>query len=235
MNPEPIYVLAFSPHPADIEFGIGGTVARWVKEGKIIVYVVCTSGDKGSSDPNLKPDKLAKIREEEQLAAAKVLGVKNVQFLRHPDLELYDTPQFKKEVLRLILTYRPEIVATCDPYYTRYLSNPDHRVLGRVVMDAVWPTAQAPNAYPDLLSQGLQLHKVKKMLLWQTAEPNLRYDISPYFDLKMAAVNCLQSQIGPQGNADFLPRLVEFSREAAKGQNFQYGEAFREIEVLQRL
>jgi LmbE family N-acetylglucosaminyl deacetylase len=232
---ESTYVLAFSPHPADIEFGIGGMVARWSREGKNIIYVICTNGDKGSSDPNLKPDKLAEIREKEQIAAAEVLGVKNVIFLRHPDLGLRDTPEFTKEILRLILTYRPEIVATCDPNYSHYVANPDHRVLGRVVIDAVWPTAQAPNAYPDLLWEGLQLHRVKKILLWQTVEPNLRCDISDTFDLKMAAVNCLQSQIGAQGNAEFLPRLIEFAQDAAKGENYKYGETFHQIEVHQRL
>jgi LmbE family N-acetylglucosaminyl deacetylase len=183
----------------------------------------------------MKPDKLVKIREQEQLAAADVLGVKDVIFLRYPDLELRDTPDFKKEILRLILMYRPEIVATCDPNYSRYISNPDHRVLGRVVLDAVLPTAQAPNAYPDLLQQGLQLHKVKKVLLWQTAEPNYRCDITDTYDLKMAAVNCLQSQIGPQGNPEFLPQLLTMAREGAKGENYAYGEAFHQIEVLQRL
>jgi LmbE family N-acetylglucosaminyl deacetylase len=235
MNDESTYAVAFSPHPADIEFGIGGTFAQWSKEGKNIVYVVCTNGDKGSSDPNMKPGELAKIREQEQLAAANALGVKNVIFLRHPDLGLKDTPEFRKEILKLILTYRPEIVATCDPYFPKYASNPDHRVLGRVVLDVVWPTALAPNTYPDLIEQGLQLHKVKKVFLWQAGEPNYRFNITDTFDLKMAAVNCLQSQIGPQGNPEFLAKLVEMNREAAKGENYTYAEAFYTMDVLQRL
>jgi LmbE family N-acetylglucosaminyl deacetylase len=235
MKQEAIYMMVFTPHPADIEFGIGGTVARWRKEGKEIVYVVCTNGDKGSSDPNLKQDELAKIREKEQLEAAAILGVKNVIFLRHPDLGLKDTPEFKKEILRLVLTYRPEIVATCDPFNPQFFSNPDHRVLGRVVLDVVWPMALAPNAYPDLLKEGLQLHKVKKMLLWQNAAPNYLSNISDTFQQKMAAVNCMQSQIGPQGNPDFLEKLVEMNREAGKKENYAYCEAFYQIEVLQRL
>ncbi len=235
MKNEAVYVMAFTPHPADIEFGMGGTIAHWTKEGKKIVYVVCTNGDKGSSDPNLKPAKLAKIREGEQLAAAKVLGVKDVIFLRHPDLGLEETLEFKKEILRLILQYRPEIVATCDPYFSKYLSNADHRVLGRVVMDAVWPMAQAPNTYPDLLKEGLQLHRVKKMLLWGTAEPNYRVDITDTWDIKMAAVNCLQSQIGPEGNPDFLKMLVEMNKTAGKAENYDYAEAFHRMDVHPRL
>ncbi len=235
MTEKGVYAMAITPHPADIEFGIGGTVARWIKEGKRVVYVVCTNGDKGSSDPNMKPAELAKIRRKEQLAAAAVLGVTEVIFLDHPDLELEDTPAFRKEILRLILQYRPEVVATCDPHHSRYFSNPDHRVLGRLVMDVVWPMALAPNTYPDLLKEGLKLHKVQKLLLWQTAEPNYRCDISDLYDLKMQAVNCMQSQIGPAGNPDFLPMLMNLMKEAAKGQNYAYGEAFHQLDVLQRL
>jgi LmbE family N-acetylglucosaminyl deacetylase len=229
-----VYMMAFAPHPLDIEMGIGGTVACWTKEGKNVVCAVCTNGDKGSSDPNMKPEELARIREREQLAAAKLLGVREVIFLRHPDLGLEDTPEFRKEILRLILAYRPEIVATCDPYQ-RYLSNRDHRIVGRVVMDAVWPYALAPNTYPDLLEQGFKLHKVKEVLLWQTEEPNYRCDISETFDIKMAALSCHKSQIGDPVEATFLEELMNFTTQAAKGQNYKLGEAFHRLEVLQRL
>jgi LmbE family N-acetylglucosaminyl deacetylase len=229
-----VYMLAFSPHPIDTEWGIGGTVARWTREGKEVVYVVCTNGDKGSSDPAMKPEELARIREREQLAAAKVLGVSEVIFLRHPDLGLEDTPEFRKEVLRQILTYRPQVVATCDPGQ-RYLSNRDHRVLGRLVLDAVWPYALAPNTYRDLMEQGLQLHKVKEVLLWQTEQPNYTVDISDTFEVKMAAFRCHPSQIGDPVEPEFAARLKERAEASAKGQGFRLGEAFHRVEVIQRL
>jgi len=234
MKKKAVYMMAIAPHPLDNDMGLGGTVAFLTSEGKDVVYVVCTNGDKGSSDPNMKPEQLARIREREQLAAAKLLGVREVIFLRHPDLGLEDTPEFRKEILRLILAYRPEIVATCDPYQ-RYLSNRDHRIVGRVVMDAVWPYALAPNTYPDLLEQGLKLHKVKEVLLWQAEEPNYRCDISKTFDIKMAALSCHKSQIGDPVEPAFVELLMEFTTTAAKGQNYKLGEAFHRLEVLQRL
>jgi LmbE family N-acetylglucosaminyl deacetylase len=234
MKKKTAYMMAFAPHPLDPEMGIGGTVARMTREGKDVVYVMCTNGDKGSSDPNMKPEELAKIREREQLEAAKLLGVKEVIFLRHPDLGLEDTPEFRKEILRLILEYHPEIVATCDPYQ-RYLSNRDHRVLGRVVMDAVWPSAQAPNTYRDLLEQGYQLHKVKEVLLWAPEEPNYRCDITETFNIKKAALGCHKSQIGEPMAPWFIEFFMELTTTAAKGQNYQRGEAFHRLEVLQRL
>ena len=229
------YLLAFSPHPIDTELGIGGTVARLTREGKDIIYVLCTNGDKGSSDPELKPEKLAAIREQEQLAAAKILGVKEVIFLRHPDLGLEETPEFRQEILRLILEYRPEIVATCDPYHRICLSNRDHRVLGRVVLDAVWPAAQAPNTYPDLLKQGYRVHKVKEVWLWQSDQPNLHMDIGETYDIKREAINCHKSQRSAPENPEFDKQVIERAMAAAKGQNYQYGEAFYRLEVLQRL
>jgi len=234
MKEKAVYMMAFAPHPLDTELGIAGTVARLTREGKDVVYVMCTNGDKGSSDPDMKPEKLAKIREQEQLTAAKLLGVKEVIFLRHPDLGLEDTPEFRKEIIRLILGYRPEVVATCDPDQ-RYLSNRDHRIVGRTVMDAVWPCALAPNTYPDLLKQGFQLHRVKEVLLWQTEEPNYRCDISETFAIKKAALACHKSQIGDPMEAPFIELLMELTTTAAKGQNYKFGEAFHRLEVLQRL
>jgi LmbE family N-acetylglucosaminyl deacetylase len=229
-----VHMMAISPHPLDTEMGIGGTVAHMTREGKEVVYVICTNGDKGSSDPDIKPEKLASIREQEQLAAAKILGVNEVIFLRHPDLGLEYTPEFRKEILRLILEYRPEIVATCDPYQ-RYLSNRDHRILGQLVMDTVWPTALAPNTYRDLLEQGYQLHKVKEVLLWQTEEPNYRCDISDTFDTKLSALSCHKSQIGDPVESTFIEFLTGYSTRAAEGQDYKLGESFHRLEVLQRL
>jgi len=235
MKNEPVHLLVISPHPADPEFGIGGTVARWTRQGKTVVHVIATNGDKGSSDPDLLPEALAKTREQEQITAANLIGVKDVIFLGHHDQSLEDEPSFRTEILRLILTYRPEVVATCDPYNPPYISNRDHRVCGRVVLDAVWPTAQAPNTYRDLLAQGLQLHRVKEILLWGAAEPNVRYDISDTFDLKMKACRIHQSQIGPQGNPDFDARLVVTAGTVGKAENYRYAEAFHRIEVPKRL
>ncbi|MDZ4246157.1 MAG: PIG-L family deacetylase, partial [Dehalococcoidia bacterium] len=134
-------IMVITPHPDDAEFGVAGTVAHWVREGKSVVYVVCTNGDKGTSDRSLKPEELARIRQKEQLAAAKLLGVKDVIFMGYPDQSLEDTPEFRKELVRLIRTYRPLIVVTADPY-RRYLWHRDHRITGQAVLDAVFPHAR---------------------------------------------------------------------------------------------
>jgi len=229
--------MVVTPHPDDAEFGIAGTVARWVKEGKDVVYVVCTNGDKGSSDINMRPERLAKIREKEQLDAAKVLGVREVIFLRHPDQGLEDTYEFRKQLVRLIRIYRPDIVATTDPYL-RYKWHRDHRIAGQVVLDAVFPYARDFLAYPDLTLDGLQPHNVKEVLLWsmilfwESQEINYRSDITDTIDLKIAALRCHKSQMGHLPLPD-LENLLRQQHEAmAEGESFKLAEAFHRVEIF---
>ncbi|MBN1190363.1 MAG: PIG-L family deacetylase [Dehalococcoidales bacterium] len=233
MRESPVYMMAFSPHPVDTEWGIAGTVASLTRQGKEVVYVIATNGNTGSMDPKIKPQDLADIREGEQLAAARVLGVKEVIFLRHQDLGLEYTLDFRKEIIRLILGYRPQVVATCDPYQ-RYMANPDHRVLGQIVMDSVWPVALSPNTYPDLLAEGYQLHKVKEVWLWATQEPNFQYDISDTFNIKMNAFACHKTQQG-EPFSEFLKMFSERAIASAKGTGYKMAESFHRLEVLQRL
>ncbi|UCD09871.1 MAG: PIG-L family deacetylase [Dehalococcoidales bacterium] len=236
MSKGPVYAMAISPHPADNDFGVGGTVAKWIKEGKEVVYVIATNGDKASSDPNVPADELASIRANEQREAAKILGVTEVVFMGHPDLGLINVPGLQKEILRLFLTFRPEVVITCDPNNPPYFSNPDHRAIGRAVLDAVWPMALAVNYYRDLMAEGLEIHRAKEMYLWMSSQPNYYNDISDVFDLKMKAVDIHQSQIGPNGTApDFRNFLMEGNQNAGKQAGCAWAEAFHRLEVLQRL
>ena len=227
---EQVDVMVIAAHPDDAEFGVAGTVARWTREGKQVVYVVCTSGDKGTSDRNLKPEKLAEIRKNEQLAAAKLLGVADVIFLGYPDQGLEDTPSFRKEIVRVIRQYRPFLVVTSDPY-RRYIWHRDHRVMGQVALDAVFPFARDHLAYPDLLEEGLEPHKVKEMMFWGSDAPNYRSDITDTFDLKMSAFQCHRSQISHMDSSAFKDRLRKRYQDMAVGEKFALAEAFHRIEI----
>jgi len=223
-------VMVVTPHPDDAEFGVAGSVARWVREGKSVIYVVCTSGDKGTSDPNMKPDELARIREQEQLAVAKLLRVRDVIFLRYPDQALEDTPEFRKDIVRQIRKYRPETVVTADPY-RRYVWHRDHRITGQVTLDAVFPYARDHLAYPDLLKEGLHPHKVKEILLWGTEQPNYRSDITDTFDIKIAALRCHKSQVGDNLSPDFEEWLRQRAKTMAEVENFELAEAFYRVKI----
>lgn len=228
---KPAYAMVVTPHPDDAEFGIAGTVARWVREGKDVIYVVCTNGDKGSSDVNMKPEVLARIREKEQLDAARVLGVREVIFLRHPDQGLEDTYEFRKQIVRLIRMYCPEIVATTDPYL-RYLWHRDHRITGQVVLDAVFPYARDVLSYPDLMLNGLPPHKVKEIWFWGAEDINHRCDISETFDLKIAALRCHKSQVGHLPSPQLEDGLRQHAEAMARGEKFKLAEAFHRVEVI---
>ena len=230
MQKESAQMMVVTPHPDDAEFGVAGTVIKWAREGKSVVYVVCTNGDKGTSDINMAPEELAEIREQEQLVAANLLGVREVVFLRYPDQSLEDTPEFRKEIVRQIRLYRPEIIVTADPN-RRYLWHRDHRITGRVVMDAVFPYARDYLAYPDLLKEGLQPHKVKEVWLWASEDPNYRLDVTDTYDIKVAALRCHQSQVGSRP-PEMFEWLKERSRMMAEGENFELAEAFHREEIM---
>lgn len=225
-------VMVVTAHPDDAEFGVAGTVARWTGEGKRVVYVVCTNGDKGTTDRSLSAERLAEIREQEQLAAAKVLGVREVVFLRHPDQSLEDTPAFRKEIVRLIRIYRPSTLVTSDPY-RRYLWHRDHRITGQVVLDAAFPLARDHLAYPDLLAEGLEPHKVQEILFWATEDIDYRSDITKTFDLKVAALRCHESQVREFANPHVEAWLRERCMKMAEGEDFELAEAFHRVELPQ--
>jgi LmbE family N-acetylglucosaminyl deacetylase len=222
--------MVVTPHPDDAEYGVAGTVARWVQEGKQIVYVVCTNGDKGTSDANMEPEELAKIREKEQMAAAKVLGVTEVIFLRYPDQSLEDTPEFRKALVRLMRMYKPEVMVTADPY-RRYIWHRDHRITGQVTLDAIFPYARDPLSYPDLMKEGFYPHKVREILLWGSENFNYKSNITDTFHLKLAALRCHESQVGHIPLQELEEWLRERHGKMAEGEEFQLAEAFHRAEM----
>ncbi|HMK65554.1 MAG TPA: PIG-L deacetylase family protein [Thermodesulfobacteriota bacterium] len=223
------YLMVVSPHPDDGEFGIAGTVSKLVKEGKSVVYVICTNGDKGTSDRNLTPTALAEIRKKEQLAAAELLGVGKTVFLNFPDQGLEDGHPFRRELVRVIRRFRPLVVATADPY-RKYLWHRDHRITGIVSLDAVFPFARDHLAYPELLEEGLEPHKVKEIWFWGADQPNYRIDLTETLETKFAALACHKSQVGDL-SPELKERILDYARRNAKDEPFDLAEAFYKLEI----
>jgi LmbE family N-acetylglucosaminyl deacetylase len=219
-----------SAHPDDAEFGAAGTVARWTGQGRRVGYVVCTDGDKGTSDRRLPPGQLSDMRRREQQAAAKTLGVQKVIFLGYPDQGLEDSPAFREHIVRLLRGYRPEIVVTSDPY-RRYIWHRDHRIIGQVVLDAVFPCARDHLAYPDMLAEGLEPHKVREVWFWGAEDINHRSDISTVFDRKLAALHCHESQVKELKIPDLGGWLREKCRAMAESTDYELAEGFYRVEL----
>ena len=225
-------VLVVTPHPDDAEGGAGGTIARWTQQGRQVVLVVCTNGDKGTSDYTVKPADLARIREEEQRQAAAVLGIAEVVFLRFPDQGLEDCSEFREKLVRQIRTYRPETVVTIDPY-RRYLRHRDHAMCGRVTLDAIFPYARDHLSYPEHLQEGLEPHRVQEVYLWGAEEPDTFLDITDTFTMKMNALYCHASQMKrplAEREADWRAYYAEIGKRV----DVELAEPFKRLEINRR-
>jgi LmbE family N-acetylglucosaminyl deacetylase len=225
---EPVDILVIIAHPDDAEFGAAGSVVRWIAEGRSVAYVACTSGEKGTTDRSMSPEALRHIREREQQAAADLLGVRSVAFLGYPDQGLEDTAAFRKHIVQVIRTYRPHTVVTTDPY-RRYLWHRDHRIIGQVVLDAVFPFARDHAAYPDLLAQGYEPHKVKELLFFGAEDINYYIDIKDTFDKKLAALKCHASQMRELNIPEMDTWLRQRYKALAEKSEYELAEAFHRV------
>jgi LmbE family N-acetylglucosaminyl deacetylase len=223
--------LVIAAHPDDIEFGCAGTVARWVEEGARVSYALLTNGAAGSSDPEMTRGRLAGLREAEQRAAAKVLGVDRVEFLGYEDGLLEPTLEVREEVVRLIRRVRPEVVVTTDPttryFGDSYINHPDHRAAGEAALAAVIPGSDTRLAYPELLDEGLEPVKLTGVWLMMGAEPNVVVDITDFIDRKLKSLRCHVTQIGDHASADDVGFVYGLAEWVAEKEPFRYGEAFR--------
>jgi LmbE family N-acetylglucosaminyl deacetylase len=226
-------IMVITAHPDDSEFGAGGTVAKLTREGKTVTYCILTNGNKGSSDRNLTPERLAAIREEEQKGAARVLGVDTVDFLGFPDCELEDTRDSRMAVAAAIRRHKPDLVICQNPNRTKNLgaSHRDHRAAAGIALDCVYPLARDHMAFPELIAQGLEPHKVKEVhMMWWDA-PDVVLDISETIDLKIKALQCHASQF--KDFAAVEKRVRERNAELGTPHGVAYAETFDQI-VIER-
>ncbi|HEX6819706.1 MAG TPA: PIG-L deacetylase family protein [Ktedonobacterales bacterium] len=221
-------VMAVFAHPDDAEFICSGTIARFVKHGYRAQYVLATSGDKGSDDRNASPEQLAATREAEQLAAAKVLGVEEVTFLRHHDGEVEVNIPFRRELALVIRRGRPDVVLTFDPWQ-RYQIHPDHRAVGMTTLDAV-AAARDHMYYPEQLTEGLTEHRVHNVYFFATDNPNYYVDITETMDQKIEALLRHTSQIRTEGLEE---RIRMRARLIGQEIGVEYAEAFHFLPMMQ--
>jgi LmbE family N-acetylglucosaminyl deacetylase len=183
--------LCILAHPDDAEFYCGGTVLKMTMRGVVVDFVLATSGDKGSRDGAISRSKVARIREREQEAAGALLGVKRVAFLRHPDAELVESLDLREEFVREIRISKPDVLLTFDPNVP-YRYHPDHRVVGRVALDAAYPSARDPLTFP----KSGPPHETAEAWCFATPQPTLEIDVSEVIDQKIAARLAHASQTG---------------------------------------
>ncbi|MCJ7535804.1 MAG: PIG-L family deacetylase [Anaerolineales bacterium] len=215
MNPDeipdnwdaPQRILVILAHPDDPEFFCGGTIARWTLAGHQVAYCLLTCGDKGTKDRSLTSAALCSLRQEEQRAAAAILGVHNVRFLDYPDGYLVPDMNLRKEITRVIRQEQPDILVTCDPtnLYVRetYLNHPDHRAAGQATLDAVFPAARDHLYFIELWrDEQLEPHIVREVWISLPRDPDVSVDITDHWDLKLRALSEHKSQIGDRAQLE---------------------------------
>ncbi len=232
MSNEPERVLLVLAHPDDPEFFCGATLAKWAREGKEILYLLLTCGDKGSDDPAMTPEVLCADRQAEQRAAAKVIGVQDVIFLGYHDGELMNTLDVRRAIVREIRRFKPHAVVTCDPttYFraNAYINHTDHRTAGAATLDAVFPAAGNRMYFPELLKEGLEPHAPKEIWMSLTHEPNVWVEVNDTIDIKIAALREHKSQVKEPEALE--KRLRDRLRRPEMDGEF-YAEGFRVIRL----
>lgn len=229
----PQSAMVIVAHPDDLDYGCAGTIARWVKHGTEVCYLLCTSGDVGIAEPGMTREKATEIREAEQTAAAQVVGVSNLVFLREPDGMLENTLALRERLVREIRKFRPEVVIILDP--TRlwvsegYINHPDHRAAGMAAVDAIFPAAGQPLIFPEHAAEGLLAHKVRKVYVMTFSGGDTTIDISDTIDLKIEALQQHKSQIS---DPNVGTMLKEWAAGAAKGKEMAYAETFNVITLV---
>ncbi|MFW6174308.1 MAG: PIG-L deacetylase family protein [Chloroflexota bacterium] len=231
-NPDPPYqkVMVVVAHADDAEFGCSGSVAKFVREGYEVVYVICTDGSKGSDDPAETQESLAATRRQEQLDAGKILGLKTVEFLGFPDSYLEPTLELRKAIAREIRKHQPDILLCQHPSRrldnARYLGHPDHQAAGEAALSAVYPTARDRLTYPDLLEQGLEPHKVREVWVMmgpETEGVHFNELTEADMDTSIRALKAHVSQVPSDGIDE---RMREGRRRTGARVGYRYAESF---------
>ncbi len=219
--------LVIGAHPDDNEVGCGGTIAKLTREGWDVTFIVCTNGNKGSHDPEISTYHLSELREQEQHAAADILGVSRVIFLRYNDGELEPTLALRAEMALYVRHFKPDVVYTHDPW-RMYMLHPDHRAVGLAVIDGL-VSARDHLYMPGLGQIGLVVWRPRKLYLWSAERPDYAEDISETLEQKTAALRAHHSQF------DRKEDLAAWVRNRARDQGQSAGllaaEAFKQLDL----
>jgi LmbE family N-acetylglucosaminyl deacetylase len=228
----PERALVIAAHPDDIEFVCAGTVAKWVRAGSQVRYVLATRGDAGTHQRGITRQELARIREAEQRAAARVVGVEEVVFLGYRDGEVVPSLDLRRDLVREIRRFRPDIAICYDPtrVFVRgsYINHPDHRAVGQAAIDALSPTSAMPLSFGEQIAEeGLEPYRVRHILVASSDHPDTWVDISETLDIKIQALRKHVSQL--DGRRDYEGMVRQWAATAGAQVGIPYAESYMQI------
>jgi LmbE family N-acetylglucosaminyl deacetylase len=226
----PFCILIIVPHPDDIEFTAGGSAAVWSDAGAEVVYCLVTDGAAGSNDKDVVYSDLAERRKQEQIEAARHIGVKDIHFLGYADGTLEPSIALRRDLTRLIRQLRPDRVVIMDPTVMvveeedfHYINHPDHRAAAEAALYAVFPSAESRPIFPELLEEGLEPHHVNELYMMLSTKPNIAVDISGVIQRKTQALLSHRSQL----DESVSEMVLKWDEEAGKELGLEYAEVFR--------
>ncbi|MCA1553472.1 MAG: PIG-L family deacetylase [Chloroflexi bacterium] len=224
-------ILCIAAHPDDNEFSIAGSAAKWAREGREVVFCLVTSGSAGTNEHTPSNEGLVPVRERESREAAKVLGVKDIVFLRYQDGTVEPTLGLRRDLTRVIRQFRPDVVVCGDPtvrwFGHGYLNHPDHRAVASAALDAVFPSAETRYIFPELLAEGLEPHKVKEVFVNFGNPADTWIDIADTLDAKCASLRAHKSQLGA---AEWIDKEIrEWAKREGDGTGIEFSESFRRM------
>mgnify|MGYP003327549919 FL=1 len=227
-------VLVVTAHPDDCDFGAAGTIAQWSAKGIKVSYCICTNGDQGGEDPTVPREEMPKIRQAEQRAAGKILGVDDITFLNYRDGWLTPTIELRKEIVRVIRKVKPQrmLIQSPDRNWDRlFASHPDHMAAGEAAIQAVYPDSRNAFAFEDLLkNEGLQPWRVREVWMMSTNQPDHFVDITSTFDKKLAALHAHVSQTAHNPE---MPKMVrEWGERNAANNNLPAGSVAEIFKIV---
>lgn len=231
----PARILVIAAHPDDVDFGSAGTIATWTDAGQSVSYCIVTSGEAGGSDRSVSRAEMVAVRQAEQTAAASKVGVHDLRFLNYQDGRVEPTLALRCDLARVIRQVRPERVVCPSPErnYNRVgVGHPDHRAVGSAALDAVYPDARNPFAFPELLEEGLEPWVVGEVWIAGGPAPNHYVDVTATFARKIAALRCHASQISdPDGLEKRLRNALSSTAVAAGLPEGSLAEAFQVLQT----
>ena len=220
MNESQLDVIAVGAHPDDVEIACGGTLAKLVRQGYRVGIVDLTDGEPTPGSPG------PEVRLAEARRAAEVLGVASRVTLDLPNRRLFDTFEARVMLAKQFRKHRPRLVIGLGGRTPQ--ASPDHYQARLITEAAVFYSKLSKwDAYFD----GLPVHVVPAFLycflafrtLAPTSHHGVVFDIGDVLDMKLAAIDCYESQFPPE-KASFRERLIAFARQQGGAAGFAAGE-----------
>ena len=175
--------LAIVAHPDDMEYGAAGAIAKWTAQGKKVVYVMVSRGEAGIND--MHPEQVGPLRSQEEIDAARVVGVDIVEFLDHADGVIEYGLALRRDISRSIRRHRPDVLLTLSHHLqfpSGHLNQADHRHVGVAVFDAARDAANRW-IFPELLDEGLEPWAgVRFVATFGPSNPTHGIDVTGYLE-----------------------------------------------------